>query len=119
MIKWSGRGPSGALIRVAEEKLLGSGIPWNVKTLVPITSHGEQRRKVNMTVKIILILCVAYLEATSIVGVQCATVCSLFCMWLSFKLNLLSVPNSWNNGKEVLRLDLTSSTTPGQQIHYG
>ena len=24
---------------------------------------------------------------------------------------------SWNNGKEVPRLDLTSSTTPGQQIH--
>ena len=23
----------------------------------------------------------------------------------------------WNNGKEVPRLDLTSSTTPGQQIH--
>ena len=26
---------------------------------------------------------------------------------------------TWNNGKEVSRLDLTSSTTPGQQIHYG
>ena len=26
---------------------------------------------------------------------------------------------TWNNGKEVPRLDLTSSTTPGQQIHYG
>ena len=26
---------------------------------------------------------------------------------------------AWNNGKEVPRLDLTSSTTPGQQIHYG
>ena len=25
----------------------------------------------------------------------------------------------WNNGKKVPRLDLTSSTTPGQQIHYG
>ena len=24
---------------------------------------------------------------------------------------------SWNNGKEAPRLDLTSSTTPGQQIH--
>ena len=24
---------------------------------------------------------------------------------------------TWNNGKEVSRLDLTSSTTPGQQIH--
>ena len=24
---------------------------------------------------------------------------------------------SWNNGKEVPRLDLTSSTMPGQQIH--
>ena len=26
-------------------------------------------------------------------------------------------PKTWNNGKEVPRLDLTSSTTPGQQIH--
>ena len=26
--------------------------------------------------------------------------------------------DTWNNGKEVPRLDLTSSTTPGQQIHY-
>ena len=25
----------------------------------------------------------------------------------------------WNNGKEVPRLDLTSLTMPGQQIHYG
>ena len=25
----------------------------------------------------------------------------------------------WNNGKEDPRLDLTSSTTPGRQIHYG
>ena len=27
------------------------------------------------------------------------------------------VQNKWNNGKEVPRLDLTSLTTPGQQIH--
>ena len=26
---------------------------------------------------------------------------------------------AWNNGKEVLRLVLTSLTTPGLQIHYG
>ena len=26
-------------------------------------------------------------------------------------------PKPWNNGKEVSRLDLTSLTTPGQQIH--
>ena len=84
MIKWSGRGPSGALIRVAEEKLLGSGIPWNVKTLVPITFHGEQRRKVNMTVKIILILCVAYREATSIVGVRAVCHCLLFILYVAF-----------------------------------
>ena len=30
-----------------------------------------------------------------------------------------SCVDAWNNGKEVPRLDLTSSTTPGQQIHYG
>ena len=27
------------------------------------------------------------------------------------------VSRAWNNGKEVPRLDLTSSTAPGQQIH--
>ena len=37
------------------------------------------------------------------------------------KLNQLCSSNikPWNNGKEVPRLDLTSLTTPGQQIHYG
>ena len=34
--------------------------------------------------------------------------------------NLMSLrcdTQSWNNGKDVPRLDLTSSTTPGLQIH--
>ena len=32
---------------------------------------------------------------------------------------LLAGAEAWNNGKEVPILDLTSSTMPGQQIHYG
>ena len=35
--------------------------------------------------------------------------------WLFSSAEVLA--KTWNNGKEVPRLDLTSSTTPGQQIH--
>ena len=38
--------------------------------------------------------------------------------WPRLDILQLGTPvHSWNNGKEVPRLDLTSSTMPGQQIH--
>ena len=40
----------------------------------------------------------------------------LYCAKCNWQLDIGNI-KSWNNGKEVPRLDLTSSTTPGQQIH--
>ena len=58
MMKWSGRGASGALVRVAEDSSSGSDKPsWNVNTFVPIPYHGKMRRMDRVTTEIIFILC--------------------------------------------------------------
>ena len=61
--------------------------------------------------------------STLILDALCSAAVCKYAGWSSHQLvsfpTLTILSTAWNNGKEVPRLDLTSSTTPGQQIHYG
>ena len=61
--------------------------------------------------------------STLILDALCSAAVCKYAGWSSHQLvsfpTLTILSTAWNNGKEDPRLDLTSSTTPGQQIHYG
>ena len=55
-MKWSGKGASGALVRVADDRSSASVIlSWNVKTLVPIPLPRKLRRVHTVIIDIFIV----------------------------------------------------------------